>query len=412
MKQHVLLTILLGLLVVACGKGDDDPHVDDQGVDETLACTTTADDSTTSTRIRSETVGSPVYRQLSGVRQTSVGGMVTIDYMVHEPGGQPQAILFLISGGNLNSNISGNEGGPPTSASGNFLVRSAHLFAARGFYVITMDRPNDAMVGPGYVMDAYRTSPRHAVDISRIINSEIANSRVSNDLPMFIAGTSRGSISAVAQYALAEGILISGPLTEDTRAGAFPLDNSSSNAASRPSRVTSPVSVLYHVSDACSYTPTSKAKVLHTQLTSAPAVATKGLSGGYNQIGYTSDCDANAFHGFYGIETCAVDQETNWLNGVLPTVASNRPTAGTTGYASGTTSIDLSTLVSDVAGGALSYSLPFGETTLGGSVSVDAAGVVTYTPSGTATSGALDYFVYTVREASGGLAHNVVYMTQ
>jgi hypothetical protein len=64
--------------------------------------------------------------------------------MLHEPATAPKALVFLISGGKMNSYIIGSEiTGEVTVAGNNFLVRSAHLFAAQGYRVITMDRPSD-----------------------------------------------------------------------------------------------------------------------------------------------------------------------------------------------------------------------------------------------------------------------------
>ena len=142
-------------------------------------CINTLDDSqilnNIVTRINSAFIGTPTYNLISSVRKKADNSDVSIDYMVHAAG-MPKAVLVLIAGGVLNAGITGDiNTGPVTAAGGNFLVRSAHLFAAQGYTVITIDRPDDFLDDTqgstsGSAYDGYRTSVRHAVDISAIVN--------------------------------------------------------------------------------------------------------------------------------------------------------------------------------------------------------------------------------------------------
>ena len=370
------------------------------------ACTSTADDSVQTptgwTRIRSESFGIYGLETLTRER-LGTGPSITMDYMVHEPPGIPSALVVLIAGGQLNASIVGTIGSAPTNAGGNFLVRSAHLFAAQGYRVLTIDRPSDYLdytlgSGSGSAYDGYRTSMEHAVDLSQLIN--VVNA--ADNLPVIIAGTSRGTISAVAQHALGSALAISAPLTSG---GGTPIGTGSVLPASVPE----PVQVSWHVLDACSVTKPADSQSLVGDFPDATGVA---ISGGFASASSTSPCDADHYHGFPGIESCAVKQETDWMAVELASLPATRPVASA--QSDSTTQnmqklIDLTGFATAAAGGALTYSLPHTSTSLGGSISI-AGTSVTYTPpSGVASI--VDTFVYLVSEAGGGTSHNVIAVT-
>ena len=71
--------------------------------------------------------------------------------------------------------------------------------------------------------------------------------------------------------------------------------------------------------------------------------------------------------------------------------------------------IDLSPLVTDAIGGALTYSLPHTSTSLGGTISISGTDVTYDPPIG--ESNIVDTFVYVVNEAGGGTSHNVIDVT-
>lgn len=365
-----------------------------------LACTNTAADSqfdgATATRIHSEGQGSPIYHLINNVRSKIDSSAVSIDYMVHPAQGvaTPKAVLLLIAGGDLNAKIQGTDGSTPSFASGNFLVRSAHLFAAQGYKVITMDRPSDYA---DYVtgMDAYRVSMKHAVDIATIVNNEnVAN------LPFIVVGTSRGAISAVANAGLAEAVAISGPVTvgdpPTQPVGSVDVD---------PANVASPAHVSWHVDDGCGVTPVSGSAELVSDF---PDGTSQGIKGGFQDPARISDCNANSYHGFMGIESCAVGAETDWMDGVVAALPASRPLLSLAGAAPSTTSgltipITLNAVAS--SGGALTYTLPYTTTALGGTVSVS-GNTVTYTaPTVGVTT--LDKFAFSVSEAGAGKARGI-----
>ncbi len=334
------------------------------------------------------------------------GPTITMDYMVHEPTGTPTALVVLIAGGQLNAMIEGGNGigVAPTNAGGNFLVRSAHLFAAQGYRVLTIDRPADHRdytggLSAGSAYDGYRTSMAHAVDLSQLIN--VVNA--TDNLPVILAGTSRGSISAVAQHALASLLAISAPLTS----GSIGTPIGTGNVL--PANVPGPVHVSWHELDACPATTPANALSLVSDFPDATGVS---ISGGFASSSSTRTCNADTYHGFPGIESCAVKQETDWMAIELATLPTTRPVASAQ---SDTTTqdtqkpIDLTNFATASAGGALTYSLPHTSTSLGGNISITGTSVTYTPPSG--VSSIVDTFVYVVSEAGGGTSHNVIAVT-
>lgn len=401
-RSLFLVWSLLIALLPACGGGSDSPIPADTSI-----CLNTADDSQfnggAAIRINSKDHGSPIYHYISSVRKNAAGVNIAIDYMVHPAIEPAKALLVLIAGGQLNTQIEGTEGLAVTKASGNFLVRSAHLFARQGYKVITIDRPNDFITdtggsSSGFAYDGYRTSVRHAVDISTIIDAE---NSVAN-LPVLFAGTSRGAISAVAQHELGSAISLSSPVTSGS---GTPVSEGSLLSILHPSLVAVPAHVIWHIGDGCGVSEPAASSGLVTDFN--PDAARNPIAGGFDDPAKINDCKGNTLHGFFGIESCAVGHSTNWLDGLALPVT--RPTALSVTTTAVWTEINLSSYTSPAVGGVLTYSLPFTQTSLGGTVSLVGT-VVTYTPP-VGISGTTDSFVYVVNEAGGGISHNVIRQT-
>lgn len=404
----ILVSALLVLVSLgACSSSDSGTSdANDNGYTET-ECTGTADDSTqnldgSAARISSHSNGSPTY-YMEGTRRTAANSIVYMDYMVHEPAGTPEAMLVLIAGGSFNAGITGTNGGTVDSSGGNFLVRSAHLFAAQGYCVVTVDRPTDYTDWIGaysYEFDPYRISVNHAVDLSRVINN--VKARTGHNLPVVICGTSRGAVSAVNQHFLADAIAISSPVTSGS---GTPVGSA---GGILPSDIAKPAHVLWHVLDGCSVTVPADAAAL---LNDFPDVAGDELDGGFADTVAANPCGALDYHGFLGIESCAVTATTDWIasltfDATRPTTATENSRVTTPIDPDEVVDIDLTSAATPAAGGALNFSLPHGTTSLGGTVSLTGS-TVTYTPPA-GLSGTRDTFVYVVSETGGGKAHNRV----
>jgi len=404
-------------MLVACSSGGDGDNGNAGGVDVTainraVACSPSGDDSTqnndgSASFVRSHTVGSPLFHTVV-TRKNSLNQDVSLNYMLHQPTGTPKGIVLLIAGGPLTAYLSGTEGNPATNSGGNFLVRSAHRFMQAGYRVITMDRPNDfpdygSIDSAGYLYDAYRTSASHAVDIATIVNREN-----SDNLPVLIAGTSRGAISAVAQNALAMGVAISSPVTRSS-AGGSPVGSPNLPV----SVVQVPTHVLYHQDDGCGATQPANTAALITQLVNANVdVAGNHVTGGFNDTIDNNPCGAFSFHGFLGIENCAVNTTTDWADELLASLEIANPGNARPVAQSQTTAtlenqaIDIVLTATDADDSNLSFQLPHLASALGGTLSINGS-TVHYVPP-TISTNTTDSFVFTVADSKGSRSAAVV----
>lgn len=338
------------------------------------------------------------YYRFSSPRGSHLGGgTVTLSYMVNEPpaGTPARALLVLIPGGQFSAGIGGSGDGTSANAYGhNFLVRSARLFSLQGYRVVTMERPSDYIdytggSSNGFYMDSYRSSLAQAVDLGAIV-ARVNTAR----LPVILAGTSRGAITAVAQANLFTAIALSSPVTGGT--------NGEPVTHADAARVTVPAQVIWHQDDSCDVTVPVNSYTLSSAF---PDGSGQGLSGGFGPAG-NDPCGALSHHGFFGIESCAVTTTTAWLDALsLPASLPDTTALTATVPASTTTSFDLSSAAAAAKTGApLNFSLPYTTTTLGGTVSISGTTLSYTAPSKTG----IDSFVYQVRESGGGTAFNTV----
>lgn len=378
-------------------------------------CTTTGTvnaDGTINTRTKSNQC---TFYSVGTTRVTNNGTGVTMDYFINWPSNAsaPKAVVVLIGGANLNMNFSGDTtlGVPDSSGGGNFLVRTAQLFAEAGYLTVAINRPSDLPTNATNAdADQYRISVNHAVDILTVLKH--INTQ---NLPVFLAGTSHGAISAVAANLIATGISLSSPVTNnsDNPSNLYVGDPNIANL--KTSFVQRPVHVLWNTNDLCSVAPPAGSQTLCNSLSGAMC---NSVSGGLEVTtpgnGVTSSdigpCQSYDFHGYFGIETAAVSSITNWLNGEVAALAGNHPpeTAFATVATAAGVSIqtNLATLTRDQDGDALSYALSHTTTSLGGSVTINGS-TVTYSPP-PGVSNKTDYYVYIANDGRGGVGAGVI----
>lgn len=347
----------------------------------------------TITRIRSENEGCASYKFIASIRKKADGSDVSLDYMLHDSVGTEKAIMVLIAGGNMDSSIidTNADGIPDTGTSGNFLVRSAHLFADQGYKVITLDRPDDyADYIAGF--DTYRTSVNHAVDIVKSVNAENAS-----QLPVFIVGTSRGAISAVFHNQLAAGISISSPVTSGSGTPVV------SSTLVDPANVSNPAHLIWHTGDLCSLSTPADSAALIGQF--AGDFTSDSLTGGFKNPAVATECKAQTFHGFMGIETNAVSRITNWADNLLSTLPATAPQPGVTSAATTPTTVTKVITLSANGNGPFTYSLPYSTSSLGVALSLT-GDQLTYTTPG--ISNTLDYVIFRVTDINGSSSTGII----
>jgi hypothetical protein len=349
-------------------------------------------------------------------RTTESGAPVIVKYIAHRPssGATPKAAVFLIGGGDFDMNITGDAAtGAIVTSGGNFLVRTSQLFAQAGYLAIAMDRPSDRPTTTAadvvQNIDEYRISVDHATDILAVLK------QVNTDnLDVFLSGTSRGAISVVANNLIAAGISISSAVTRGSTV--FPgrlFVNDPDVPSLQPGFVQRPAHVLLNTNDLCLFTRPVDSQALFDNLTVAKAI--DPVSGGtpvtvFPPPDVRDVCGALDFHGYMGIEPTAVGRITAWLDGRVAALAGNRhPDAAfaTVATASGVQKqINLATLTRDLDGDPLSYALSQTTTSRGGTVSLT-GNMATYTPPAGA-SNVTDYFVYVVSDGKGGVGAAVI----
>jgi hypothetical protein len=260
--------------------------------------------------------------------------------------------------------------------------------------------------------DLYRVSVDHTIDILAVLKT------VNTDhLPVFLVGTSRGSLSVVAQNRIATGIATSSSVTADGG------DNGRHLYLGRPDTpnllpqfVRRPTHVLWHADDGCPGTSPAGSRALYDSLVAAGVdTAFDTASGGVRVTaagnGVSPDiCGALSFHGYMGVENTTVGYLTTWLDRRMAALGGDKsPRAAFAEVATPAgvaRHIPLDALVQDPGCRALSYELPGTATSLGGRAMLTGR-TVTYTPPPGVSSGT-DSFVYVATDGHGGVGAAVV----
>jgi hypothetical protein len=221
---------------------------------------------------------------------------VTQSYLLSAPeAGKARAVAILFAGGPGKVELE-REIARATLDRGNFLVRSRQLFARNGVAAAVVDAPSDQPQG---MEDEFRLGTAHAEDIGRVAADLRARFP---SLPVFLVGTSRGTISAAAIGSrlgkAVDGVALTATLFLATRRqpGLSGFDFSS---------IPSPLLFVHHVDDGCAYTPFSSAKRLAGRF---PLIAVAGGAPAKSQ-----PCEALSPHGFLGKEAESVEAMANWM---------------------------------------------------------------------------------------------------
>jgi pimeloyl-ACP methyl ester carboxylesterase len=197
----------------------------------------------------------------------------------------------------------GYKGGVPTSR--NFLVRSRDLFADAGFNVAVVGKPSDH----DDLDLAFRAGAAHVEDLRLI--AERLKSQLGK--PVWLVGTSRGTVSAAAAAALLDpstdaGIVLTSSVTYSKSAPAVPT------LALQDIRV--PVLVMHHKRDACKTCDPREAHLITERLTGAPVKKLLLVDGGGGASG--DPCEPLHYHGYIGMEKEAVDAIAAFVRNPAP----------------------------------------------------------------------------------------------
>ena len=223
-------------------------------------------------------------------------GGVTQSYLLSAPEkGKARAVAILFAGGPGKVDLE-RETARTTLDRGNFLVRSRQLFARNGIVAAVVDAPSDQSQG---MDDFFRLADAHAEDIGKVIDD--VRKRYPS-LPVFLVGTSRGTVSAASLGRrlgkAVDGVVLTSTLFLSTKKlpGLSGFDFSS---------IPPPLLFVHHVDDGCPYTPHSSARRLSERY---PLISVSGGAPAQSQ-----PCEALSAHGFLGREPETVSAITKWM---------------------------------------------------------------------------------------------------
>jgi pimeloyl-ACP methyl ester carboxylesterase len=178
----------------------------------------------------------------------------------------------------------------------NFLVRTAPSFAALGVNVAVVDAPSDWQSG---MTDSFRMSAEQATDVDAVITFMRQHASV----PIWLIGTSRGTVSAASAAARLGPSRVAGLVLTSTvwRQGIpqVPLE-----------QIRVPTLVVHNRDDGCSESPFGMVDAGMERLRAAPVKTLIVVSGGRSR---SQPCEALSPHGYYGIEDQVVPPVVAWI---------------------------------------------------------------------------------------------------
>ena len=230
---------------------------------------------------------------------------VTVRVLLVVPAGEPSATVLMFPGGFGQNHFSEREGRIVMGQ--NFLVRTARLFAARGLLVAVIDTPSDRAPG---MDDAFRMGTSHAEDVAKVLQALEARAPT----PIYLAGTSRGTLSAAAVAASIKDPRVKGLiLTSSLSDGGRGRNRSATVFDTDLKRIQIPVLVVHHGQDGCTTTPFGAATALPAALSGSAKVDFVEVTGG--DPPRSEPCEALAAHGYLGREREVVAVIADWIAG-------------------------------------------------------------------------------------------------
>ncbi len=223
------------------------------------------------------------------------------------------AVLVLLPGGSGFADLDAS--GCARKLMGNSLVRTRELIHARGFATALVDAPSNYRGADG--LGGFRIAPQHAEDLGKIV----ADIRTRTKLPVWIIGTSRGSISAVnAASRLSgeqapDGIVLTSPVTSGRTGGQKAWVAQTVFSVSLEA-IKMPVLVVAHTNDSCIRTPPTLAATIlaRTNGTREQSVIVKGTNAPRGPVSVDA-CEGKSPHGFIGQEQEVTDGIVRFIRG-------------------------------------------------------------------------------------------------
>jgi hypothetical protein len=209
----------------------------------------------------------------------------------------PQATLVMLPGGagELGLHRDGD-----IKHDDNFVVRTRSLWVAQNYAVLipdTIDREN---------LRGLRSSPDYAAIVAALV--QLARTKAA--VPIFLLGTSQGSIAAMngAAHARANtiaGIILTESVSRLGHSGETVFD-------ADPQDVHVPALIVANDGDKCDVAPAQDAPRIAAAMSHSPDVRVVHVSGGVDKS--TRACGSLSPHGYYGIEPQVIGAISGWIN--------------------------------------------------------------------------------------------------
>ena len=218
----------------------------------------------------------------------------TTRYALSVPQGA-KGTLVLLPGGGGHADLDAR--GCAQKLKGNSLIQSQGHFQREGFATALVDAPSDHMSDEG--LGGFRATPAHAEDLGKVLAD--LRKRVAG--PVWLAGTSRGAISAanaagrMSGGTAPDGLVLTSPVTVGTARGRLPW--TAQTVYDTPlEEIRIPVLLVGHAADACLRSPaTQLAEIARRLKTGRTQVVTVSGGPGSHQSGLAA-CEGRSPHAF------------------------------------------------------------------------------------------------------------------
>jgi hypothetical protein len=220
------------------------------------------------------------------------GGMQRMLYAAPK---SPRAVLLMLPGGN--GMVEFGPEGTFRRMGHSFLLRTLPLWQAHGFAVAVLTPPN------GMSLLGYRHTAGYAAAIGRAVD----DLRSRSDLPVWLVGSSQGTIAAVGAAARLgakiAGIVVMSSVTGRSSAGETVFDG-------EPERVAVPVLIIANRGDPCPASPPGDAPRIADALAQAPR---KEVFYAQSATATGQPCGPESPHSYFSIEEAVVERVAQWI---------------------------------------------------------------------------------------------------
>jgi hypothetical protein len=204
------------------------------------------------------------------------------------------ATVILLAGGDGVFTID-NAGN--VTPGGNFLVRTRGLWVVQGFDIVLPGPPN------GQSLTGRRSTADYVSELDRVV--DFARSR--SNAPVWLVGTSQGSIAAMNGGAhlgsKVAGIVLTSSITRPSRVGETVFD-------AGPHLISVPTLVVANSADTCPSTPPGDVSAILAALVQSPRK--EAMMFDSREI-RSDPCRARSPHGYLGIEPVVVQRIADWI---------------------------------------------------------------------------------------------------